>query len=51
MAIAWIHRKDYKRAGTINLAVLDPGGVLCSQQAAYITGTSITVDGGLTRAL
>src|SRR5690606_32752702 len=27
------HRKDYERAGTQNLAVLDPEGTLCSQQA------------------
>ena len=33
MAIAWLHREDYERAGILNLAVLDPGGILCSQQA------------------
>ena len=33
MAISWMHREDYARAGILNLAVLDPEGKLCSQQA------------------
>ena len=35
LAISWVHREDYERAGTVNLAVTDPQGRLCSRQAFY----------------
>ena len=37
MAIAWMHRKDYERAGMKNWAVADVEGRLCAQQAVLHT--------------
>lgn len=37
MAIAWMHREDYERAGMKNWATADSEGRLCSQQAVLHT--------------